>query len=140
MTLSGNASLASYQTALRSIAFYNGSDAPSTTPRSVEIVVTDGAATSNVFTRALLALYGEIPWRGVPVMPVEIMLLPKWFPFHLDKVSYWSRTVIVPLLILMALKPRAENPRGVPFAIVRGRMGGSAMTAAALNALARTGI
>jgi precorrin-8X/cobalt-precorrin-8 methylmutase len=34
----------------------------------------------------------------------------------------------------------AENPRGVPFAIVRGRMGGSAMTAAALNALARTGI
>ena len=36
-----------------------------------------GAAQSNVFTRALLALYGEIPWRGVPVMPVEIMLLPQ---------------------------------------------------------------
>jgi squalene-hopene/tetraprenyl-beta-curcumene cyclase len=49
----------------------------------------------------------------VPVMPVEIMLLPRWFPFHLDKVSYWSRTVIVPLLVLMALKPKARNPRGV---------------------------
>ena len=48
----------------------------------------------------------------VPVMPVEIMLLPKWFPFHLDKISYWSRTVIVPLLVLMALKPRARNPQG----------------------------
>ena len=46
-------------------------------------------------------------------MPVEIMLLPHWFPFHLMKVSYWSRTVIVPLLILMALKPTARNPRGV---------------------------
>ena len=66
-----------------------------------------------MFTRALLALYGEIPWRGVPVMPVEIMLLPKWFPFHLDKVSYWARTVLVPLLVLMAKKPRAKNRLGV---------------------------
>jgi squalene-hopene/tetraprenyl-beta-curcumene cyclase len=41
------------------------------------------------------------------------MLLPRWFPFHLDKVSYWSRTVIVPLAILMALKPRARNPRRI---------------------------
>ena len=27
-----------------------------------------------------------------------------------DKISYWSRTVIVPLLVLMAKKPRARNP------------------------------
>ena len=46
-------------------------------------------------------------------MPVEIMLLPRWFPFHLDKVSYWARTVMVPLLVLQALKPRPANPRGV---------------------------
>src|SRR6266568_8848508 len=72
-----------------------------------------GAERSNVFTRCLLALYGIIPWRAVPVMPVEIMLLPKWFPFHLDKISYWSRTVIVPLLVLMAKKPRPRNPKGI---------------------------
>jgi squalene-hopene/tetraprenyl-beta-curcumene cyclase len=72
-----------------------------------------GAATANVFTCSLLALYGVLPWRSVPVMPVEIMLLPRWFPFHLDKVSYWARTVLVPLLVLMALKPKAKNPRGV---------------------------
>ncbi len=36
-----------------------------------------------------------------------------WFPFHIDKMSYWARTVIVPLLVLQALKPRARNPRGV---------------------------
>ena len=72
-----------------------------------------GAERSNVFTRCLLALYGIVPWRAVPVMPVEIMLLPKWFPFHLDKISYWSRTVIVPLLVLMARKPRARNAKGV---------------------------
>jgi len=61
----------------------------------------------------MLALFGFIPWRAVPVMPVEIMLLPTWFPFHLDKISYWSRTVIVPLLVLQALKPKARNPKGV---------------------------
>jgi squalene-hopene/tetraprenyl-beta-curcumene cyclase len=47
------------------------------------------------------------------VMPVEIMLLPAWFPFHLTKISYWARTVIVPLLVLQALKPHARNPRGI---------------------------
>ena len=41
------------------------------------------------------------------------MLLPRWFPFHLDKVSYWSRTVMVPLFILCTRKPRAKNPRNV---------------------------
>jgi squalene-hopene/tetraprenyl-beta-curcumene cyclase len=72
-----------------------------------------GAERANVFTRCLLALYGIVPWRAVPVMPVEIMLLPRWFPFHLDKISYWSRTVIVPLLVLMAKKPRARNIKRV---------------------------
>ena len=72
-----------------------------------------GAARSNVFTRIALALFGQIPWRGVPYIPVEIMLLPKWFFFHLDKVSYWSRTVMVPLFILCTRKPLAKNPRRV---------------------------
>ncbi|HEY2762082.1 MAG TPA: prenyltransferase/squalene oxidase repeat-containing protein, partial [Pirellulales bacterium] len=72
-----------------------------------------GAAHCNVFTRILLSLYGILRWRSVPVMPVEILLLPQWFPFHLSKISYWARTVLVPLLVLQALRPRAKNPRGV---------------------------
>ncbi len=72
-----------------------------------------GAARSNVFTRFALALFGQVPWRAVPVIRVEAMLLPKWAPFHIYKVSYWSRTVMVPLKVLAALKPRARNPRGV---------------------------
>jgi len=72
-----------------------------------------GAEASNVFTRILLALFGVLSWRAVPVMPVEIMLLPRWFPFHLSKISYWARTVLVPLLVVQALKPRAVNPTGV---------------------------
>ena len=72
-----------------------------------------GATESDIFTRLLLALFGVVTWRAVPVMPVEIMLLPRWFPFHLSKISYWARTVIVPLLVLQALKPKARNPKGV---------------------------
>lgn len=72
-----------------------------------------GAARVNVFTRFLLAFYGVLTWRAVPVLPIEIMLLPMWSPFHLNKISYWARTTIVPLMVLAALKPRAKNPKGV---------------------------
>ncbi len=77
------------------------------------ILAAGGAERTNVFTRAQLALFGQVPWHAVPVMPVEIMLLPRWFPFHLSKISYWSRTVVVPLLVLMAKRPIARNPRGI---------------------------
>jgi squalene-hopene/tetraprenyl-beta-curcumene cyclase len=69
-----------------------------------------GAAKANVFTRIALAIFEQVPWLAVPYIPVEIMLFPKWFPFHLDKVSYWSRTVMVPLFILCSLQAKAKNP------------------------------
>src|SRR5215467_3260682 len=84
-------------------------DAPHMRRAREAILARGGAERSNVFTRLMLALFGFIPWTAVPVMPVEIMLLPRWFPFHIDKISYWSRTVVVPLLVLMTLKPRARN-------------------------------
>jgi squalene-hopene/tetraprenyl-beta-curcumene cyclase len=88
-------------------------DAPHMRRARAAILARGGGAESNVFTRALLATYGVVPWRAVPVMPIEIMHLPEWFPFHLSKISYWARTVLVPLMIVMGLKGRARNPRGV---------------------------
>ncbi|MEN8196974.1 MAG: squalene--hopene cyclase, partial [Pseudomonadota bacterium] len=88
-------------------------DAPHMKRAREAVLAGGGAARCNVFTRITLALFEQVPWRAAPVMPVEIMLLPRWFPFHMSKVSYWSRTVVAPLLVLMALKPRARNPRGV---------------------------
>lgn len=72
-----------------------------------------GAAKANVFTRIALAMFEQLPWRGVPYIPVEIMHFPSWFPFHLDKVSYWSRTVMVPLFILCSEKAKAKNPHKI---------------------------
>lgn len=75
-----------------------------------------GAERCNVFTRIGLALFGQIPWHTTPAMPAEVMLLPRWFFFHLSKISYWARTVVVPLLILYAEKPvcRVEPWEAVP--------------------------
>jgi squalene-hopene/tetraprenyl-beta-curcumene cyclase len=88
-------------------------DSPHMVQARTAILAHGGAAATNVFTRIALALFGELPWRGIPYLPVEIVLLPRWFPFNLYKVSYWSRTVMVPLLILCTLKARARNPRDV---------------------------
>ena len=88
-------------------------DAPHMVRARTTILKHGGAAKSNVFTRIQLALFGVVPWTAVPVMPIEIMLLPRWFPFHLSKIAYWSRTVIVPLLVLMTKKPKARNPRNI---------------------------
>lgn len=72
-----------------------------------------GAAAVNVFTRIQLALFEAGPWSTVPTMPPELILLPRWFPIHLSKMSYWARTVVVPLLVLCALKPVARNAKGI---------------------------
>jgi len=74
------------------------------------ILAAGGAETSNVFCRYALALFGQVPWHAVPAMPVELMLMPRWFPVTVWKFSYWSRVVIAPLTILAALKPKARNP------------------------------
>jgi len=91
-------------------------DAPHMQKARAAILARGGARNCNVFTRITLALFAQVPWHAVPVMPVEVMLLPSWFPFHIDKVSYWSRTVLVPLLVLMAVRQTARNPNNVSIA------------------------
>ena len=70
------------------------------------ILAMGGPAKANVFAKIQLALFGEYDWNGVPTMPAEIMLLPPpFFLFNIYEVSYWSRCVIVPLLVIMDRKP-----------------------------------
>jgi squalene-hopene/tetraprenyl-beta-curcumene cyclase len=65
-----------------------------------------GPVKADVFTKIQLALFGEYDWNGVPTMPVELMLLPPpFFLFNIYEISYWSRTVLVPLLVIMDRKP-----------------------------------
>lgn len=88
-------------------------DAPHMAKAREMILKAGGAERSSVFTRYTLCLFGQAPWKAVPVMPVELMLMPDWFPVTIYKMSYWSRTLIAPLLVLAALKPVARNPKNV---------------------------
>ena len=85
-------------------------DDPAMVAARTRIRAGGGPPEADVFTKILLALFGEYDWSGIPAMPVEIMLLPRWSYFNLLEVSYWSRTVIVPLLILMDTKPVTPLP------------------------------
>ena len=87
-------------------------DAPHMARARAELLKRGGAGAANVFTRIQLALFGYA-WSGVPEIPPELILAPAWFPIQLSKMSYWARTVIVPLLVLCALRPVARNRRGV---------------------------
>ena len=76
------------------------------------ILAHGGADAVNSFTRFYLAILGQIPFEQCPEVPPEAVLLPKWLPVNLYAVSAWSRTIIVPLSIVSALRPtRAIDPR-----------------------------
>ena len=77
------------------------------------ILKNGGAESVNVFTRISLALFGQISWSSIPYMPVEIINFPRWFPFNIYKISYWSRTVLIPLLVIMNKQPLANNPNNI---------------------------
>ncbi|MBZ0158070.1 MAG: squalene--hopene cyclase [Alphaproteobacteria bacterium] len=71
-----------------------------------------GVEASRVFTRIFLALFGEFDWRAIPSIPVEINLFPAWFPLSIYDFSSWARSTIVPLSLVLDLKPVRPLPPG----------------------------
>ncbi len=69
------------------------------------ILAEGGLARAGVFTRIWLAYFGQFSWTGVPAMPVELVLLPPWFPINIYAMSSWARGTVVPLTLLMAHRP-----------------------------------
>ena len=74
------------------------------------ILAMGGVVQANVFTKIALALFDQYDWEGIPHMPVELMLLPKRFYFSIYAISYWSRAVLIPLLIVFAHQPVCRIP------------------------------
>ena len=63
------------------------------------------------FTKIWLALLGEWPWEGLPVIPPEVVLLPRWFPINIYKFASWARGTMVPLTIVYAYRPTFPIPK-----------------------------
>ncbi len=69
------------------------------------ILAAGGAEKVNSFTRYYLALLGVISYRRCPVVPPELLLIPRWMPLNIHEMSAWSRTILVPLSLLWAHQP-----------------------------------
>lgn len=69
-----------------------------------------GALASRVFTRIYLALFGQVSWEGIPLLPVEFMYLPPWSGLSVYEFSSWSRATMIPLSVVMAHRPVCPLP------------------------------
>jgi squalene-hopene/tetraprenyl-beta-curcumene cyclase len=68
-----------------------------------------GLDACNTFTKLTLALFGQVAWKDCPAVPPEVILFPRWFPFNIYEMSSWSRTIVIPLSLVWALKPRPKR-------------------------------
>jgi len=92
--------------------------------RAREAILAAGGVTAcNTFTKIYLAIFGQYDWDGTPVVPPELVLLPRWFYLNLYELSSWSRTIIVPLAILAAHRPHCPLPINIDELFVGGRHG-----------------
>ena len=101
-----NATLKAYF-ALR-LAGY-GEDDPHVRKAHHRMVELGGIEACNSYTKFYLAIFGQYDWSRLPSMIPEIMLLPESQRFlNIYRISAWTRTIVVPMLILYALRPSVK--------------------------------
>jgi len=94
------------------LAGFSPDDAPLAKAREF-IRAHGGLEKAGVFTRTFLSYFGQFPDWALPAMPVEVILLPPWFPINIYALSSWARGTVVPLTILMAKSPRITIDAGM---------------------------
>ena len=85
-------------------------DAPFMQEARANIMRLGGIPQMNTFSKLYLALLGQFPWKYLPTIPAEMVLLPSWAPFHIYKMSSWSRAMLMPLAIINHFKPTRVLP------------------------------
>jgi len=64
-----------------------------------------GADRSRFFTKLWLAVMGQYPWRHLPVLPPEMILLPDRAPLSPYRFGSWARGTFVALMIVLSRQP-----------------------------------
>lgn len=72
-----------------------------------------GVPRMNTFSKLYLALFGLFPWKYVPTIPCEVLLIGKWFHVNFWEMSNWSRVMLVPLAIINHFRPTRKPQRPV---------------------------
>jgi squalene-hopene/tetraprenyl-beta-curcumene cyclase len=84
---------------------------PSLEKARLRILQFGGIEVCNSYTKFYLAIFGQYDWKRLPSMLPEIMLLPRSPKLlNLYRISAWTRTIVVPMLIIYALKPYVSIP------------------------------
>ncbi len=74
------------------------------------ILKSGGVEGCRVFTRIFLALFGEFDWKAIPSIPLEVNLMPSWFPMSIYSMSSWARSTFIPLSIVLDMRPVRPIP------------------------------
>jgi squalene-hopene/tetraprenyl-beta-curcumene cyclase len=73
-----------------------------------------GMTRAGTLARFYLASIGLVPWTSTAACPIELMLLPNWFPLNIYELGSWARGTYVALALLQATRPvrkiAEENP------------------------------
>src|SRR5229473_3257630 len=69
------------------------------------IMTQGGIANSGTLARFYLAAMNQVTWDATPALPVEITLLPNWFPVNMYELSSWARGTLFALMVLQAKRP-----------------------------------
>ncbi len=64
-----------------------------------------GVERTGTLARFYLAAMGQIPWDATPALPIEMALLPHWFPLNIYELSSWARGTVMALMMLQATRP-----------------------------------
>ena len=94
-----------------------------------------GIARTRIFTKAFLALLGQWPWHAMVNVPVELILAPPGAPLSVYDFACWARQTLVPLSVVMALKP--VRPAGIDLSEIGARPGRNRRPARQPGAAAR---
>ena len=96
-----------------------------------------GIGAARVFTRIWFALFGLWPWREVPQLPAELVLLRPWMPVSLYTFACWARQTVMPLAVVMHYRP--VRPTRLPHARGTSSTSGRFARPAATSGTASTG-
>jgi squalene-hopene/tetraprenyl-beta-curcumene cyclase len=64
-----------------------------------------GIANAGTLARFYLAAMNQVTWDATPALPVEITLLPSWFPVNMYELSSWARGTVFALMVLQVTRP-----------------------------------
>ncbi|MBF6560144.1 MAG: squalene--hopene cyclase [Candidatus Binataceae bacterium] len=74
------------------------------------ILARGGIVNAGTLARVYLATMNQVTWDAAPSLPVEIGLLPNWFPVNMYELSSWARGTLFATMVLEAKRPVREIP------------------------------